>query len=83
MQFRSLGREGPVEEETTSHSSVLAWEIPRDGGARRAAVHGVVKESDTGEQLSTRRNRTLRWRREMQAGMTSDEWWAWQPAETR
>ena len=27
MQFRSLGQEGPLEEEMAAHSSVLAWEI--------------------------------------------------------
>ena len=28
MQVQSLGREDPLEEEMTTHSSVLAWEIP-------------------------------------------------------
>ena len=28
MWARSLGREGPLEEEMTAHSGVLAWEIP-------------------------------------------------------
>ena len=27
-QFRSLGREDPLEEEMTTHSNILAWEIP-------------------------------------------------------
>ena len=27
-QVRSLGREGPLEKETATHSSTLAWEIP-------------------------------------------------------
>ena len=27
MQVQSLGREDPLEEEMTTHSSVLAWEI--------------------------------------------------------
>ena len=26
---QSLGREDPLEEEMTTHSSILAWEIPR------------------------------------------------------
>jgi hypothetical protein len=26
---RSLGQEDPLEEETATHSSVLAWEIPQ------------------------------------------------------
>ena len=29
MQVRSLGREDPLEEGTATHSSVLAWRIPR------------------------------------------------------
>ena len=28
MQVRSLGREDPLEEETATHSSILAWRIP-------------------------------------------------------
>ena len=28
MQVRSLGGEDPLEKEMTTHSSVLAWEIP-------------------------------------------------------
>ena len=27
-QVRSLGQEDPLEEEVTTHSSILAWEIP-------------------------------------------------------
>ena len=29
MQVRTLGPEDPLEEETATHSSILAWEIPR------------------------------------------------------
>ena len=28
-QVRSLGREDPLEKETVTHSSILAWRIPR------------------------------------------------------
>ena len=28
MQVRSLGREDPLKEEMTTHSSVLTWKIP-------------------------------------------------------
>ena len=28
MQFRSLGREDPLEEDMATHSSVLTWRIP-------------------------------------------------------
>ena len=27
-RFRSLGQEDPMEEETATHSSILAWRIP-------------------------------------------------------
>ena len=42
-RVRFLGWEDPLEEGMATHSSVLAWRIPRDRGAWRAAVHGVVK----------------------------------------
>ena len=29
MQIHSLGREDPLEEEMATHSSILAWRIPR------------------------------------------------------
>ena len=29
MQMWSLGQEDPLEKEMTTHSSILAWEIPR------------------------------------------------------
>jgi len=40
---QSLGREDPLEEGMETHSSILAWRIPMDIGAWRAAVHGVTK----------------------------------------
>ena len=45
----SLGREDPLEEGMATHSSVLAWRIPMDGGAWQATVHKGCKESDTTE----------------------------------
>ena len=39
----SLGWENPLEESMATHPSVLAWRIPMDRGAWRAAVHGVAK----------------------------------------
>ena len=40
---RSLGWEDPLEEGMATHSSILAWRIPIDRGARWATVHGVTK----------------------------------------
>ena len=42
---RSLGWEDPLEEGMATHSSILAWRIPMDGGAWRATVPGVVAHS--------------------------------------
>ena len=36
-----------------TRSSILAWRIPIDRGAWRAIVHGVAKELDMTERLST------------------------------
>ena len=49
MLFQSLGGEDPLEEETTTHSSILAWRIPwteEPGGP------WGCKESDTAEAES-------------------------------
>ena len=43
MQVQSQGWEDPLEQEVVTHSSILAWEIPMDGGAWRTTVHGVAK----------------------------------------
>ena len=40
---RSLGWEDPLEESMATHSSILAWSIPKDRGAWLATVHGVIK----------------------------------------
>ena len=39
---QSLGREVPLEKETATHSSSLAWKNPMDGGGWWATVHGVT-----------------------------------------
>ena len=39
----SLGWEDPLEEGTAAPCSILAWRIPLDRGACRAAVLGVTK----------------------------------------
>ena len=44
MQAQSLGLEDPLEKGMATHSSILAWRIPRTeepGGLH--TVHGVVK----------------------------------------
>ena len=50
-----MGWEGPLEEDVATHSSILAWRIPTDRGAWRAAVHGVAA-SDATERLSPAHN---------------------------
>ena len=40
---QSLGWEDPLEEGMETHSSILAWRIPRGRGAWQAVVHGVAK----------------------------------------
>ena len=44
----SLGWEDPLEKGMATHSSILAWRIPVDGGAWQATVHGVT-DSDMNE----------------------------------
>ena len=51
-QVRSLGSEGPLEEGTATHSSILAWRIPMDRGIWKATVHGVAKTQTWLKQLS-------------------------------
>ena len=45
---QSLGWEDPLEEGMATHSSVLAWRIPMDRGARQATIHKAA-ESDMTE----------------------------------
>ena len=40
---RSLGQEDPLEKEMATHSNILAWKDPMDGGAWQATVHWVTK----------------------------------------
>ena len=40
---QSLGWEDPLEEGRATHSSILAWRIPKDRGTWWATVHGVTQ----------------------------------------
>ena len=40
---QSLDWEEPLEESMATHSSILAWKIPKDRGAWQTIVHGVTK----------------------------------------
>ena len=42
-QSQSLGWEDSLEEGMATHSSILAWRIPRDRGGWWIIVHGVTK----------------------------------------
>ena len=37
------GLEDPLEKGMVTHSSILAWRIPRDRGPWRATIHGAAK----------------------------------------
>ena len=42
-QVQSLGPEDPLEEEMATHSSILAWKNPMEGGTWQATVPKVTK----------------------------------------
>ena len=50
-QLRSLDWEDPLEKETTTHSNILAWEIPWTEEPGGATVHGVAR---VGHNLETK-----------------------------
>ena len=52
MQVWSLGREDPLEEEMTTHSSILAWRIPWTEEPVGYSPKSY-KEPDTTERLTT------------------------------
>ena len=47
MQVLSLGQEDPLEKETATHSSILAWRIPWTEEPGRGYSSYGNKESDT------------------------------------
>ena len=44
-QVQSLGQEDPSEKEMATHSSILAWEIPRTEEPGGLTVHGITKRT--------------------------------------
>ena len=66
----SLGQEDPLEEEITTHSSMLAWRILWTG-AWRATVHEVTKSQ-------TLLSHWANWGRENMV-----PWWKWWSADVR
>ena len=54
--IRFLGWEDPMEESMATHSSILAWRIPKDRGAYSP---WGLKELDTTEQLRTQHTHDL------------------------
>ena len=52
MQVQALGQENPLEKETATHSSILAWEIPwteKPGGFQSMGsekTHDLVTEQN-------------------------------------
>ena len=51
--IRFLGQEDPLEEDTATHSSILAWRIPRDKRRLEGYSPWGHKESDRTERLNT------------------------------
>ena len=51
---RSLSREDPLDEEMATHSSILAWRIPRTAEPGGGYSLQGLKESDTTEHIHTR-----------------------------
>ena len=52
MWVPSLGQEDPLEEEITTHSSILAWKTLRQGSLAVYSSRGD-KESDTNEHSTS------------------------------
>ena len=42
----SMGPEDPLKKEMATHSTILAWKSPMDGGAWQATILGITKESE-------------------------------------
>ena len=55
-QVQPLGQKDPLEEETATDSSILAWEIPWTEKPGGAIVHGVAVRHD----LATKQQQKIR-----------------------
>ena len=58
-QVQSLGQEDPLEEEMTTHSSILVWEIPwteEPGVLQSMGLQRVRHDLATEQQNSTTKN---------------------------
>ena len=53
---RSLGWEDSLEKEMATHSSILAWEVPRTEEPYRATICGAAK--GIGHDLSTKKKKS-------------------------
>ena len=56
MRVRSLGREDSLEKEMATHSSILAWGIPRTeepGGLKSVGLHRARRDLVTKQQHET------------------------------
>ena len=54
MQVRSLGQKESLEEETTAHSSILAWRIPwteKPGASVHGSQKGQTKSKQTTDSI--------------------------------
>ena len=52
MQVRSLGQEDPLAENMATHSSILAWRIPKDRGIWWATVQRATKSRTRMSELA-------------------------------
>ena len=50
---QSLGWGDPLEKEMATHSSILAWRIPRTEGTWQAIVHRVTKHNSATKTKTT------------------------------
>ena len=52
MQVRSLGQEDPLAESMATHSSILAWRIPKDRGIWWATDQRATKSQTRMSELA-------------------------------